>query len=59
MSQWLLEDVSPGLGQCGDVTERQLGNGRRTTPYTELGRRTPVSPEARQVQRGFDRPRGL
>lgn len=52
MSQWLLEDVSPRLRQCGDVIERQMENGRKATTHTETGLRTQVAAVARQVQRG-------
>lgn len=39
-------------GQCGGVTDRQMENGRKETPYIELGLRTQEAPQAMQVQRG-------
>lgn len=39
-------------GQCGGVTERQMENGRKETPYIELGLRTQKAPQTMQVQRG-------
>lgn len=39
-------------GQCGGVAERQMENGRKETPYIELGLRTQEAPQAMQVQRG-------
>lgn len=52
MSQWLLEDVSPRLRQCGDVIERRMENGRKATAYPETGLRIQVAAVARQVQKG-------